>query len=113
MSHQHLGSAALISIINKRTENGNLQMRLEFLAVPKKQRNKKGHQVERWAVTIANILVHVLLKSFFPWSPSMQMSERGNNTVSIKYLEMVWTEAQETLVYSHTHLCIWGNGAKL
>lgn len=36
----------------------------------------------------------------------MQMSERGNNAVSIKYLEMVWTKAQETLVHSHAHFCI-------
>jgi len=41
VSQQHLGSAWAIIIINKRTENGNLQMRLEFLVVPRNQ-SKKG-----------------------------------------------------------------------
>lgn len=41
-SQQHLGSAGLVSIVNKHTENGNLQMRLELLAGPGNQRIKRA-----------------------------------------------------------------------
>lgn len=104
-SQQHLGSAGLVIIINKHTENGNLQTRLELLAVPGNQR-KKGASARKLVSHWCTDIQPWPLKSPFPWSPSVQKSERGNNAGSIKLLGMVWTKAQETLVHSHTWFCI-------
>lgn len=68
-------------------------MKLEFLEVPRNQ-SRKGASARTMGTHCCKDAHLYPFEILFTPSPSIQMSERGNNALSIKYLEMVWAEVR-------------------